>query len=551
MTMRAARPRRGRVLLGALAAVALIGAACGSHADGPTSDRTTILGPDGERLVETGGRLVVSVPSESNGWNPFIDQWSDSGTMVGSSMIEALAIQAKDGTAEPWLAERWQPNEDFTQWDLFIRPGVRFHDGTPLDAAAAKKSIDAAYQQGLYQVALGPLYKRVDVIGPMTVRVHLALKWAQYPTALANLWIMAPAMLDKPDGGVLEPIGTGPFKFKSWKQGRSLTASRFEGYWRKDAEGRQLPHLSEIEFRPIPDAELREVALQTGEIDVALSTTTKIVESLKNEFNVLKDYDGQRTFLMLNTAVGEANKGNPFVNVHARRALAHATDRRRMADIVGKDVQATPFGFRPDSPWAPQGGDGYFPYDLAKARAEIDKYKADTGAPGLAFTMIGLTEPDVQSQMLDLKAMWHQAGITANIVTVESSKLIVLSAMGQYHAAWFRLFDFPDPDQMNFYMTSSNVHEVGALSLNFTHYSSKRLDSNLKVLRESLDFDQRKAASDDVIRETNDQVVNLWLYDTPSSLIVRPTVHGLDGFLSHGFSNNLPKPWLAEAWLER
>jgi peptide/nickel transport system substrate-binding protein len=551
MRTSAAGRRGGRAILGTLLALAMLGTGCGSATDGPTSDRTVAVGPDGEQVVQSGGRLLVAIPAESNGWNPFIDQWGDSGTLVGSSMLEPLAVQLRDGTAEPWLAERWKPNEDFTQWDISVRPGVLFHDGTALDAAAVKKSMEAAYQRGLYQVALGPLYKRVDVIDPMTVRVQLKVKWAQYPTALANLWVMAPSMIDKPDEGVLEPVGTGPFRFRSWKQGKSLIATRFDRYWRKDGAGRQLPHLDEVEFRPMPDSNLREVALETGDIDLALSSTSKIVENLQDDFNVVKDYSGQRTYLMLNTAIGEGNKGNPFTNVHARRALAHATDRKRLAGLVGVGVQSTPYGFRPDSPWAPEGGDGYFPYDLAKARAEIDKYREDTGAPGLTFTLTGLTESDVQSQMLDLKTMWQEAGITVNITSVDSPKLIVLSALGQYHAAWFRLFDFPDPDQMNFYMASSNVKPVGDLSLNFTHYTSRRLDSNLKVLRESTDHAQRKAASDDIIRETNDQVTSLWLYDTPASLIARRSVLGLDGFSTHGFSGGLPKPWIGETWIAR
>jgi ABC-type transport system substrate-binding protein len=140
-------------------------------------------------------------------------------------------------------------------------------------------------------------------------------------------------------------------------------------------------------------------------------------------------------------------------------------------------------------------------------------------------------------------------GINAKIEANEAAKLTVLTALGQYHATWFRLYDFPDPDQMNFYLAASNIGKIGELSLNFTHYTSRRLEDNLKILRESTDQTARKTASDDIIRETNDQVLNLWLYDTPESLVARRDVQGLEGFRTHAFANNLPKPWLAEAWL--
>jgi peptide/nickel transport system substrate-binding protein len=71
--------------------------------------------------VKPGGRLVVAVPADTNGYNPFIDQWSDSGTLVGGSFIETLAVQDNDGKAQPWLAEKWESNADFTQWTLTLR----------------------------------------------------------------------------------------------------------------------------------------------------------------------------------------------------------------------------------------------------------------------------------------------------------------------------------------------------------------------------------------------------------------------------------------------
>ena len=491
------------------------------------------------------------MPAESNGWNPFIDQWSDSGTMVGSSFIEPLAVQDNDGRPQPWLAERWEPNADSTTWDITVRPGVVFHDGTPLDAGVVKKSLDASFQSGLYQVALGPLYDRVEVIGPLTVRVHLKLRWAQYPTSLVHEWILAPAMLDRRDGGVLNPIGTGPFVFERWVQGKSVAVRRFDRYWRRDERGEQLPYLDGIEFRSIVDDGAREEGLRDRDIDVALSPASDIAVNLAGEFDVIKDYTGQRTYVMLNTAEGTENRGNPFRNVHARRALAYATDRQQIAQRVGQGVQMTPYGYRPDSVWAPDGADGTLPYDPEKAKAEIEIYKRETRSSKLSFTFTAIIAEEIQAITLALKEQWAKVGITATIDSIEPVKLPILAALGQYQAMWFRLHDFPDPDQMNFYYSSSTVAPVGKLSLNFTRYTSPRLDGNLRVIRESVDQQRRKVANDDLIRETNEQVVNLWLYDTPESLVASRHVKGLDKFRTHAFCNPLPKPWLSEAWLDR
>jgi peptide/nickel transport system substrate-binding protein len=546
------KPCRGlrRLAVAVSAALAVAAGGCGLVGDDATSGRLDTSLTSNEGTAVPGGRLVVAVPAESNGWNPLLNQWSDSGTLVGTSMIEPLAVQENDGTPRPWLAESWSANADATQWTVNIRPGVLFHDDTPLTAEVVKRNLDESLESGFHQVTR-PLYDRIEVTGPLTVKVYLTSTWALWPISLANEWIMAPSMLDRTDAGTVAPVGTGPFRFVAWAQGRQLQARRWARYWRKDDRGEALPYLDEVQFRVVVDDHEREQALRDGTVDLALSNTGDISSRLDGSFDVIKDYNGQRTYLMLNTAVGKGNEGNPFTNVHARRALAHATDRRRVAQLVGPHVQSTTMGFRPDSPFALAGDDRYPAYDPAKARAEIDQYLKDTKAKKLAFTMLGPTAPEAQTVLQGLAAGWRAVGIEADISGVDAAKHLLLTALGQYQACWFRFFDYPDPDLNNFYLSSSTVKPVGELSLNFTHYSTRRMDANLAVLRRSTDRGARKAASDDIVREMNEQVLNLWLYDTPESLVAARRVRGLDGFRSHGLANNLPKPWLAEVWLNR
>jgi peptide/nickel transport system substrate-binding protein len=528
--------------LGLVAVLTLAAGSCGTNA--PTGFT------DGTVAPSVGGRLIVAVPTESNGWNPVMNQWSESGTLVATSMIEPLAIADADGKPQAWLAERWESNPDFTQWDITVREGVVFHDGTPLDATAVKRNMDAAYQTGLTQFGLRDLYDHVEVMGPRTVRTYLKVRWAQFPATLTNSWVMAPAMLDREDRGVTDPVGTGPFRFERWVQTKTLTAKRFARYWRRDASSRSLPYLDEIEFRVIEDDADRERALQAGEVDLALSTAGRITTDLRGGSDVITDDDSEHTFLMLNSAVGEANRTNPFPNAHARRALAYATDRGRIADRVGPGLETRNFGFyQSGSPWQPRGGDGYVDYDPGKAREEIEAYKRDTGAPQLSFRLSGPTSTEEQALLLALQAQWAEVGIAARVEAQEPPKLIILATLGDYDATWFRFSAFPDPDLMNFYYSSSTVRPVGELSLNFTRWSSPEVDGYLKTLRETTDPGPRKTANDALIRATNREAITIWLYNTPISLIARPKVRGLDGFRSHPFGNPQPKPWLAEAWL--
>jgi peptide/nickel transport system substrate-binding protein len=544
----ATRHRRARVISVACAVLTLT-AGCGLLDE--TAGEEPVTSAASEPAPPMGGRLVMAVPAESNGWNPLVNQWTDSGSLVGASVIEPLAIQDNDGRPLPWLAEKWEPNADYTSWTITVRDGVYFHDGTLMDANAVKVSLDASFNRGLHMVAETP-YKGIEVVGPRSIRVDIKSRWAHFPVSLANTWVMAPSMLDREDDGTVHPIGTGPFVFSSWEQGKSFKASRFDRYWRKDDKGRQLPYLDAIEFRPITEEAERERALESGLIDAVMSDGGRIATSVDPaKYTAIKDYDGQRTYLVLNTSEGPNNRGNPFVNLHARRALAYATNREKIAALVGEGVRSTTYGFRSDSIWAPTGDDGYFPYDPIRARAEVEAYKRETRRRDFTFTVLGLSSPDVQRVLVQLQQDLREVGIEMRIEGIEAAKVMVLAALGNYQALWFRFHDFPDPDQGNFYMDKENVKPAGSLGVNFTRYSSDLIDQNVDVIRESTDQAERKAASDLIVREANEQVVNLWLFNTPAAIVHSNDVGGLDGFRRHAFANPLPKPWLGEAWIKR
>ncbi len=538
--------------------LALLGASCGTGTSDQGSSKDTVALNEKHSTLESeddpvvGGKLVVAVPAETNGWNPTINQWADAGSIEGPSMIEPLLMKDADGNPEPWLAEKWDHNADFTQWDITVREGVTFHNGQPLDAAAVKKSLEATYQGGLTSIALASQYDHVEITGPRSVKVFLQHPWAQYPSSLNTAWMMAPEMLDRPDKGTVNPIGTGPFVFEEWVQNRYLRAKKFPNYWRKDKAGRQLPYLDEIEFRPIIDDDTKAKALQAGDVDVALTTSAQIATRLQDDFTVLRDYTSERTLIMLQTSEAEQNAPNPFTNIHARQAIAYATDRRSIADLVGENVEVTTQGYRPDSKWGlPESETGYPGFDQAKAREEIEAYKRDTGRSDLSFTLIGLTNLEDTTLMQALQAQWREVGITATLDNMDQVKYISILILGTWQAAWFRWYGYTNPDSNYAYNSSENANPIGKLSINFTHFHSDTMDKNLQIGRQTDDFATRRKANEAVIKEANEQAINIWLFDTPYGLIAKKSLHGLNGFRTHPFGNYQAKPWWGEAWVDK
>jgi peptide/nickel transport system substrate-binding protein len=151
--------------------------------------------------------------------------------------------------------------------------------------------------------------------------------------------------------------------------------------------------------------------------------------------------------------------------------------------------------------------------------------------------------------MQQLQSQWKDAGITANIDSVDQTKYISLIALGDYQAGWFRWYGYPNPDN-NYVFNASEDSHIGGISINFTHYTSPELDKNLHAVRENTDFATRKAANDKVIQEVNDQAINIWLFDTPYAIVANKKVRGLNSFRKYPFGNFLSKAWWGEVWIQ-
>ena len=140
-------------LLAVVIAFGLLAAGCGASATDSTAGTVRLNESDTpleeEGNAQRGGKLVVAVPGETNGWNPHVNQWADAGSLVGL-VVHRAAHRSSTPTATP--SRGWpragQPNADFTQWDITVKPGIAFHNGEKLDGVAVKGTLDSAYTDG-------------------------------------------------------------------------------------------------------------------------------------------------------------------------------------------------------------------------------------------------------------------------------------------------------------------------------------------------------------------------------------------------------------------
>jgi peptide/nickel transport system substrate-binding protein len=533
--MHVARPWRVVALVW-LTTVAL--SACGSVPSTSTDDVHSSTSMEDERDATPGGRLVFGLTAESSGWSPVADQWALDGHFVASAVYDPLMAVAPDRQIVPELAEVVEHDDAFLVWTLHLRRDVRFHDGTPFDAAAVKANLDAS-RAGLGAVTLRPI-ESVEVVDPLTVAVHMSTPWSAFPSALAGQqgYMAAPSTLV--DGSAsTHPIGTGPFTFERWVPDQSLELSRNRDYWISDK-----PYLDELEFRPIADDTSRTAALQSGALDLLFTYEPADVASFRARagYQVVTDQHAEETAVVLNASVA------PLDDPVVREAIVRATDRTRLVQTLGAGVLEVADGpFAAGEPWY-SADTHQLGYDLAAARTLVDDRRRRTGAdPKVRLS----TFPDAtrlrQAQLL--QQMWGEAGIDVQIDTLEQAAFINPLINGGLQAAVISNFGTADPDFNYLFWHSSLVGAPGELSINFSHTVDPAIDAALEAARRTDDGAARAAAYQNVVRRLNDDAAYVWLYRTPTSLIADDHVHGLSSLGDAGFARPDAKPWLAHLWL--
>jgi len=335
-------------------------------------------------------------------------------------VVETLFKLTPDGKIEPLLAESHQLSPDGRQMTIRLRRGIRFHDGTPFDATAVKWNLDY-FRNPDNRVAFRFLLSEVtsvDVLDPTTVRITTGRPFVPLLAHLTHdfVGIHSPAAVEKAGGmrppqGMpygAAPVGTGPYKFREWVRGDRIVLDRNPDYW-----GPNKPVIDQIVWRVIPDDGARVLALEGGQIHVAVRIPPRDTSRLALNRAVRVD----RTSSLRTIYMAFNYQRRPFTDVRVRQAFNYAVDKRAIVQtILGGAARVS------DAPIAP-GIVGYspvmsYPRDLAKARQLL----AEAGfAQGLNVTLHHPTGRYVQDAAVAaaVQAQLREAGINARLVTME------------------------------------------------------------------------------------------------------------------------------------
>ncbi len=516
--------RFGIGLLSALLALTLVASSCGGGDDNGSDGSN---GSDGPGDPVSGGEVTYGLEAgNSGGWCMPEAQLAASGIQMAQAIYEPLTALNEDGEYVPFLAETIEPNDDFTVFTIKLREGIKFHDGTDMDAEVVKNNIDA--YRGTYPNRSPLLFRfvmddiaDVTVVDDLTLDVSAKTPWPSLPSFL-NLGnrfaISAQAQLDDPDTCDSNLIGTGPFVLDEWVPNDHFTASKNPDYWQSDEDGTQLPYLDKITFKPIIEADARTNSLLSGQLDMMHTSSAIQYETLAAEeeagnvrLYTTEDFS-EVSYGMLNTS------SPPFDNKNARLALAHLFNPDAFNEVIGLGEFTMASG-----PFAP-GNIGYledagFPeYDPAKAEEAAAAYTEETGQP-LEFTLSMASGAENQKTAQWVQAEAAKVDIRVDIQQIEQAALINTALGEDWQALGWRNHPGGDPDlQSVWWRTDSPV--------NFGRINDPELQSLLEQGRAEPDPDARESIYQDINRRFASEAYNSWFNWTFWQIGMDPAVGG-------------------------
>ncbi|WP_164553243.1 ABC transporter substrate-binding protein [Brevibacillus marinus] len=349
-----------------------------------------------DQQLKQGGVIKVAVNDDP----PTLDQMStgsSSAVNIAYHIFEQLFALDQDLTVKPMLAKGVDVSEDKKTYTIQLREGVKFHDGTAMNADDVIASIKRWGSLSRFGKQVSEKVQQVSKVDDYTIQIQLKEEYAPLLNVMAGpqeALIIVPAEIAQAAGEkpleTNQLIGTGPYKFDRWEHGQYVSIKRFDDYAARDEDwggltGKKVAYADEIRFIVIKDAQVRVNGLRTGEYDYAVRIPKDLYEQIKTFPEVKPIVTKPDSWLMLMPDKSEP----PFDDVRLRKAINHALDREK----IGLATYGPPEFFQVDGSiffpeqkdlYTTEGTEPYHEYDPEKAK----QLMKEAGYDGQTIRMI-------------------------------------------------------------------------------------------------------------------------------------------------------------------
>jgi peptide/nickel transport system substrate-binding protein len=472
-------------------------------------------------------------------------------TNVGCGLISLAA----DGKIIPDAAESWQISPDGLLYTFKLKKNVLFHDGTNVDAAAVKFTIERLMDPATRSSMRSFLdsVHSVEVLDQHTVQIRLKYPYAFMLHMLAayrmGLVLYSPTAtqkytLEERKAGKPEAVvGCGPFRLVEWVKGTHLVMDRFDKYFEPG-----LPLLNRVVIRTIKDPVTQLAAFKAGEVDFIADFSADHVDTLRAQNPRAQIMSGKETTPMVAMMkVTVPADGKPmskdraphaiFNDIRVRKAIGcYGIDRKEIVKIAYKG-QATPWlGIIPPGTVDAVDVNHMCPYDQARAKALLAEAGYGPQKP-LTFELMTNTEKSVFSVIATvIKEQMARIGVTANIRLVDKPSWMVTATQdGQFDMYVEDLASLLTVDQ-NTYLSASTA------AWNSTRHVDTKIDEFYARYAREMDPAKRKAIAREFQEYSADKLYWNTISGSPFYQVAQPWMK--DYVYQAEFKVHYKKVWL-------
>lgn len=425
---------------------------------------------------------------------------------ISNNMFDPLLDHDSDMNIVPCLATDYEWTDD-TTLVLTLREGVKFHDGSDMNAEDVKFTLDLINERG---ALFAGNYKECVIDSDYQVTVKLD---APNPAFISTLTLpqaaVVPAEYDEATFGT-NPIGTGPYKLKEAMEGDYYTLERFDDYWGEPAVTQYLT------LKIVPEASQRTIMLETGEVDVAYNIPSNDIARVEenDELQIMTCPSMKIILMELNCA-----SEGPIGDARVRKAVECAIDKQLIVDSLLYGYGTVSANI------VPQAAEDYREYETNSYNPEKAKeLLAEAGyADGVELTLWTNSDQTNTEIAQVMQSELAEVGITLNIVTQDDNTSFALMEAGEDFDI---MFDFWQTNSGHADYVFSGMLYSTSIN-NYSRYKNPEFDATYEKYASTGDGEEREKLLEQLYTDMAEDTPIIGLYAETKVIAATANLHGL------------------------
>jgi peptide/nickel transport system substrate-binding protein len=397
----------------------------------------------------------------------------------------------------PALATEWETSVDGLTWTFRLREGVRFHDGTNLDADAVVFSFERLMQDDHPYVTdparpYKPSYQGIREIKAADAGA-VVFQLREPSAVFLNNLAMFPASIVSPTAVKkhgkafsTNPAGTGPFRFERWNRDQQLVLAANENYWR------ERPRIDRVVFVPVSESATRVQQLRRGEIHIADNLPPTELDALAKEPGLVV---AEQIAMNVSYLAMQMDKP-PLDDLRVREAIWMALEKEALIRVAYAGHAEPAVNMVPRNMWGHNDVISDRPFDPAKAREMLEAAAADKGfSLPLQLSLAVMSEPRPYMEQPLQVATFVKDSLAAIGIEATIDLQPVIQHFGAMMRGDFQLglagwtTDNGDPD--NFLYSLLDADNISESGNNMSHYRNDEVHELLLAGQQELDREKR------------------------------------------------------------